>query len=107
MNSSELYQESQVFNYLLFPFYYPFNFYAHIYIRWNKCILRSILIVTMFFIGASQVALVVKNLSAMRPKIPHLDPWVRKIPWRTAWIPTPEFLPGESHGQRSMVGYSP
>ena len=28
MNSSELYQESQVFNYLLFPFYYPFNFYA-------------------------------------------------------------------------------
>ena len=35
------------------------------------------------------------------------DPWVRKIPWRRAWKPTPVFLPGESHGQRSLVGYSP
>ena len=32
------------------------------------------------------------------------DPWVRKIPWRRAWQPTPIFLPGESHGQRSLVG---
>ena len=35
------------------------------------------------------------------------DPWVRKIPWRRAWQPTPVFLPGKSHGQRSLVGYSP
>ena len=35
------------------------------------------------------------------------DPWVRKIPWRRAWQPTPVFLPGESHGQRSLAGYSP
>ena len=35
------------------------------------------------------------------------DPWVRKIPWRRAWQPTPVFLHGESHGQRSLVGYSP
>ena len=35
------------------------------------------------------------------------DPWVRKILWRRAWQPTPVFLPGESHGQRSLVGYSP
>ena len=28
--------------------------------------------------------------------------WVRKIPWRKAWQPTPVFLPGESHGQRSL-----
>ena len=35
------------------------------------------------------------------------DPWVGKIPWRRAWQPTPVFLPGESHGQRSLVGYSP
>ena len=33
--------------------------------------------------------------------------WVRKIPWRRKWLPTPVFLPGESHGQRSLVGYSP
>ena len=35
------------------------------------------------------------------------DPWVGKIPWRRAWQPTPVFLPGESHGQRSLVGCSP
>ena len=29
-----------------------------------------------------------------------------KIPWRRAWQPTPAFLPGESHGQKSLVGYS-
>ena len=34
------------------------------------------------------------------------NPWVRKIPWRRWWQPTPVFLPGESHGQRSLVGYS-
>ena len=34
-------------------------------------------------------------------------PWVRKILWRRAWQPTPVFLSGESHGQRSLVGYSP
>ena len=35
------------------------------------------------------------------------NPWVRKIPWRRAWQPTPVFLPGESQGQRSLAGYSP
>jgi len=33
--------------------------------------------------------------------------WVGKIPWRRKWQPTPVFLPGKSHGQRSLVGYSP
>ena len=35
------------------------------------------------------------------------DAWGGKISWRRAWQPTPIFLPGESHGQRSLVGYSP
>ena len=35
------------------------------------------------------------------------NPWVRKIPWSRKWQPTPVFLPGESHGQRSLVGYNP
>ena len=35
------------------------------------------------------------------------DPWVRTIPWRRKWQPTPVFLPGESHGQRSLEGYNP
>ena len=36
----------------------------------------------------------------------RFDPWIRKICWRRAWQPTPVFLPGESHGQRSLAGYS-
>ena len=35
------------------------------------------------------------------------DPWVGKIPWSRKWQPTSVFLPGLSHGQRSLVGYSP
>ena len=35
------------------------------------------------------------------------DPWVGKIPWRRKWQSTPVLLPGKSHGQRSLVGYSP
>ena len=34
-------------------------------------------------------------------------PWVRKIPWKRKWQPSPVFLPGESHGQRSLVSCSP
>ena len=35
------------------------------------------------------------------------DPWVGKITWRRKWQPTPVFLPGKSHGQKSLAGYSP
>ena len=50
----------------------------------------------------------VKNPPAMQdPRRPGFKPWVRKIPWRTAGQLTPVFLPGESHGQRSLEGYSP
>ena len=34
------------------------------------------------------------------------DPWAGKIPWSRKWQPTPGFLPGKSHGQRSLAGYS-
>ena len=44
---------------------------------------------------------VVKNLPD------NFDSWVRKIPWRRKWQPTPIFLPGKSHGQRNLGGYSP
>ena len=37
----------------------------------------------------------------------EFDCWVRKIPWRRKWLPTPASLLGKSHGQRSLVGYSP
>ena len=60
-------------------------------------------------LGTSQVALVMKNLPANAGDIRRLrfDPWVGTIPWWRAWQPTPVFLPGESHGQRSLAGYSP
>ena len=37
----------------------------------------------------------------------RFDPWVRKTPWRRKWLLTPVFLPGESHGEGSLAGYSP
>ena len=37
---------------------------------------------------------------------PGFNPWVRKISWRRKWQPTAIFFPGESHGQRNLVGYS-
>ena len=55
--------------------------------------------------GASLVAQMVRHLPAMQE--PGFDPWVGKIPWRRRWQPTPIFLPGESHGQRSLAGYNP
>ena len=37
----------------------------------------------------------------------RFDPWVKKIPWRRKWQPTPAFLPVKPHGQRSPAGSSP
>ena len=56
-----------------------------------------------------QVVLVVKNPPANAEDIKRygFQIWVRKIPWRRAWQSTPVFLPGESHGQISLAGYSP
>ena len=42
-----------------------------------------------------------------RCKRQGFNPWVREIPWGRKWQPTPVFLPGKSHGQRSLEGYSP
>ena len=54
---------------------------------------------------ASLLAQMVKNLPAMQETRVH--PWVGNILWRREQQPTPVFLPGESHGQRSLMGYSP
>ena len=55
--------------------------------------------------GASLVAQLVKNLPAM------WETWVGSLGWEDPWrrerLPTPVFLPGEFHGQRSLVGNSP
>ena len=63
---------------------------------------------TYMYMLASRVALVVKNWPAHAGDVRGaFHPWVGKIPWRRAWQPSPVFLPGESRGQRSLVGYSP
>ena len=57
------------------------------------------------FPGGSMVK---KNPRAMQETSRRhgLDPWVRKIPWRRTWQPTPVFLPGEFQRQRRLMGYS-
>ena len=61
-------------------------------------------------LGASQVALVVKNPLANAGEVRDagsVHPWVGKIPWRRAWQSTPVFLPGESPWTGESGGYSP
>ena len=53
----------------------------------------------------SLVAKTVESLSTVWET--GFSPWGGMIPWRRAWQPTPVFLPGESHGHRSLTGYSP
>ena len=57
--------------------------------------------------GASQAVLVVKNLPTNAGDKRHgFNPGVKKMLWRRAWQPTPIFLPGNFHGQKSLAGYS-
>jgi len=53
--------------------------------------------------------LVVKNPAANAGDIRDAGsiPGFGKIPWKRTWQPTPVFLPGESHRQRHLMGYSP
>ena len=71
-----------------------------------SCILMKWTIFRADFPGGS----VVKDpayFSCRRGRRHGFDLWVRKVPWRRKWQATPVFLPGESHGQRSLAGYSP
>ena len=57
-----------------------------------------------FFLLLSNIPLYIcAHLQCRRPRF---HPWVGKIPWRRKWQYTPVLLPGKSHGQRSLVGYS-
>ena len=58
------------------------------------------------FLGGASVKKPSANAGDVRDAN-SIDPWVRKIPWRSTWQPIPVFLPGESHGQRRLAGYSP
>ena len=64
------------------------------------------------YLGASQVMVVIKNSPVNAGDIWHAGSIPRSrrslqgMPFRRAWQPTPVFLPGESHGQRSLAGYN-
>ena len=55
--------------------------------------------------GFPDLAQIVKNLPTMQET--RFDPWVSQIFWGREWLPTPVFLPGQFHGQRSLADYSP
>ena len=59
----------------------------------------------LHFLWGYPGGLLVKNLR-INARRHRFCPWVRKIPWRRKWWPTPVFLPGKSHGQRSLASYS-
>ena len=62
----------------------------------------------MHVLASSQMVLVViKYVCQCRTPETLVDPWVWKILWRRAGQLTPAFLPGKSHGQRSLASYSP
>ena len=84
-------------------------------IRYQKIIIKfTDLLMTSSFVGGIFLFLGFPSVSVGRVCLQsrshrrlRFDPWVGKIPWRRAWQCTPVFLPGESHGQRILVGYSP
>ena len=58
------------------------------------CLLHKVLRGSLYFV-------------CLQCRRPRFNSWVGKIPWRRKWQSTPVFLPGKSHGQRSLAAYSP
>ena len=63
------------------------------------------IICSQYLIGASLVAQMVRNLPEIQEA--GFSLWIGRIPWRRERLPTPVFLPGEFHGQRSQAVYCP
>ena len=80
------------------------DYLSFLLIHRNALLILNINIIYIYidFPGGSD-----RKVSCLQCRRPGFDPWVGKILWRRKWQPTPVLLPGKSHGQRSMVGYSP
>ena len=89
------------------------SYYTYLYILFHFLfhlrLLQDIELPALHSRLAPQVALVVKNSPDNTGDLRDtgFHPWVGMIPWRRKWQPAPAFLPGEVHGQRSLVGYGP
>ena len=92
-----------------------FTFYAHLlimlvlpstFVKVRSIFIIAVLSITHRVCEGFPGGSVVKNLSANAADT-SFNPWVGKIPWRRKWQPTPVFLSGKSHEQRSLAGYSP
>ena len=74
-----------------------------IMLKWSKPVTKGqILYDSTSFPGGSD-----RKSVCLKCGRPRFDSWVGKIPWRRKWQSTPGLMPGKSHGQRSLVGYSP
>ena len=73
----------------------------------KKVFLKPLSGLPFSFIRAQLGFQVAQGVQCRRHRRPGFDPQVGKIPWRRPWQPTPVFLPGESRGQRSLVGCRP
>ena len=89
------------------------DFYTYTY-RWlmkKSCeailILHSLLFSSLFYFFIMWLSGKESTCQCRRLKRSGFNHWVGKIPWSRKWQPTLVFLPGKSHGQRSLVGYSP
>ena len=70
----------------------------------KKKIINSLALRVQGLPGGSTVKNLRTHLQGWRRR---LYPWIRKIPWRRRWQSAPVILPGKSHGQRRLAGYSP
>ena len=81
------------------------------YVKWHSICLEAMHILpytfsSLDYLQSSQVVLVLKNPPANAGDC-TFHPWVWKLPWCGQWQPTSLFLPGKSHGQKNLAGYSP
>ena len=83
-------------------FFNDWMVYPHSRILWNNQ--KGLLVHLGFPCGASGKE---SACQCRRCERSRFDPWVRKIPWRRKWHPTPVSWPGNFHGKKSLVGYSP
>ena len=86
----------------MYMYMYMYKYIHTIINIYNKYIYDSFIIISFSGSPSSKEP----ACKGRRQKRRRFNPWVGKIPWRRAWQPTPVLLPGESHGQRSLAGYS-